>query len=72
MIMEYSSYVLLLGFLPRRLVLEPIVTTADPLMVPEIITIFGESLATAAWRAASEVTIIVEPPLPPVVPPYLA
>lgn len=39
-------------------------------IVPEIITIFFASPATAAVSAARVVTVVTVPPLPPVVPPF--
>jgi len=49
-------------------VLEPILTTALPVIEPEIMTIFFAVPVTAAVNAARVVTVVVVPPTPPVVP----
>jgi hypothetical protein len=45
--------------------LEPVLTTSLPVIVPEMMTIFLSSPATADLSAESEVTVTVEPPEPP-------
>lgn len=47
--------------------LEPTLTTALPVMVPEMTMIAAVSLAAAEVRALKLVTVVVAPPFPPVV-----
>lgn len=53
--------------LPRIDLLDPTATASLPLMVPVTITILATSSATADLRAASEETVVVAAPLPPLV-----
>ena len=62
---------MLLSF-PMMLLLLPTFTGSLPEMVPATMTMAGVSPETADLRALKLVTVVIEPPCPPVVPPLVA
>jgi hypothetical protein len=56
---------------PTSEVFEPTLTTVFPVIVPETMTTFLAVPETAAWSAEREVTVVVVPPDPPEVPPFI-